>query len=163
MACRGVFFAITPAQAEALESAEDDDDLMALVEEIEEAWEADNVAECDKAWDAMHRSLTDGQLEYGNGPHPLSLCVLGPNQLYEGDDYIVSLVSPSQVVEVSTALQAITVEWFREQYRTVVPHDYAPEYGDDDMEYTWEWFQGVRELYAKAAARGRAIVFTVDQ
>jgi hypothetical protein len=163
MACRGVFFAITPAQAAALEAAEDDDDLMGLIEEIEEAWEGESVAECDKAWDAMHRSLTDGQLEYGNGPYPLSHCVLGPNQLHEGDDYIVSLVSPDQVVEVSAALQAITAEWFRERYRSVVPADYAPEYGDDDMAYTWEWFQDVRELYARAAARGRAIVFTVDQ
>ena len=49
------------------------------------------------------------------------------------------------------------------RYRTLVPNDYAPEYGDEDLEYTWEWFQSVRELYRKAAERGRFALFKVDQ
>ena len=163
MACRGVFFAITAEQADALLGADGDEQLMGLIETIEQAWDKDNLAECDKAWDAMHRALTDGQLEYGNGPYPLSHCVLGPRQLHEGDDYIVSLVSPDRVREVAAALQSVTEEWFQHRYRTVVPKDYAPEYGEEDLHYTWDWFQGVRELYARATERARAIIFTVDQ
>ncbi len=163
MACRGVFFAITEEQAATLQAAPDDDALLSVVEEIEEAWDRDNLAECDKAWDAMHRLLTDGALQFGNGPEPFCHCVLGPLQLHEGDDYIVSLVPPDKVKEVAAALAAIDKPWFDERYRTTVPSDYAPEYGDDDREYTWNWFEGVRDLYQRAATRGRWIVFTVDQ
>ena len=104
MACRGVFFAITADDAAALQGAADDDALMILVEAIEEVWDRDNLAECDKSWDAMHRLLTDGILQFGNGPEPLRHCVLGPNQLHDADDYIVSLVPPVKVKEVAVAL-----------------------------------------------------------
>ena len=163
MSCRGVFFAITPAQANALPAAKDDDSVMALVEAIEGTWDEDNLAECDKAWDAMHRCLTDGRLEYGNGPDPLNHCVLEPRQLHRGDSYIVSLVSDEKVREAATALKDITEAWFRQQYHTIVPKDYAPEYGEQGLDYTWDWFKGVQELYAKAAERGRAVIFAVDQ
>ena len=163
MACRGVFFAITREQADAFQNAPDDDAVMELVEEVEEAWDDDNLVECDKAWDALHRLLTDGSLGFGNGPEPLCHCVLGPNQLHEGDDYIVSLVPDQKVKEVALALAAFTENSLAERYRTIVPHDYAPEYGDDDCAYTWEYFQGVRNLYQKAAERDRFVLFTVDQ
>jgi len=163
MACRGVHFAITAAQADALAAAVGDAAVMALVEDIEEAWDAEHLAESDKAWDAMHRCLTDGDLAYGNGSFPLSHCVLGPRQLHEGDDYIVSLVTPDEVKEVAAALASITADWFRDRYLNLLPKDYAPEYGPDDMEYTWQDLQEVREFYQKAAASGRAVVFTVDQ
>jgi len=163
MACLGVHFAITHEQANRLLAADGDEALMVLIEEIEKTWDADNLAESDKAWDAMHRCLTDGRLEYGNGPYPWSYCVLGPRQLHEGDGYIVSLVSPEEVKAVAESLESITAEWFRDRYARVVPKDYAPEYGSEDLEYTWSWFQNVRELYRKAAARGRAVIFTVEQ
>ncbi len=164
MPCRGVFFAITPEQAaEFQKSAGDDDHLMELVEAIEKDWDEAHLAECDKAWDAMHRALTDGELQYGNGAYPLNHCVLSPRQLYRGDDYIVSLVTPEEVRDVAPALQELTKEWFDGRYRTVVPADYAREYGDDDREYTWSWFEAVRDLYSAAAREGRAVVFTVDQ
>jgi hypothetical protein len=166
MTARGVFFAITKEQAASLEAAEDDEELMDLVGEIEEEWDEENLAECDKAWDALHRLLTDGSLEFADdskGADPLSYCVLGPNQLHEGDDYIVSLVEPSEVVRVADALAAIDKATFEHLYRTVVPNDYAPEYGDEDRDYTWGWFEAVRELYRKAAARDRYVLFTVDQ
>jgi hypothetical protein len=163
MACRGVFFALTDEQAAAVLAAEDDDELMELIEEIEEAWDSENLVECDKAWDAIHRTLTDGQLEWANGSYPLNHAVLGSRPLHEGDDYLVSYVSADQVREVSRALQAVTRDWFIQKYRDVVPKDYAPEYGEEDLQYTWDWFEGVREFYGKAADRGRAVIFTVDQ
>jgi hypothetical protein len=163
MACRGVFFAITAEQQGKLLEAEDDEALMTVIETIEEAWDAEHLTECDKSWDAMHRTLTNGRLDNGNGDYPLSHCVLGPRQLHKGDDYIVSLVEPSEVRDVSRALERVTEEWFLDRYRSLVPRDYALEYGEIDMRYTWDWFQAVRELYRRAAAEQRAVLFTVDQ
>lgn len=163
MACRGVHFAITKEQARVFTDAANDDALLALVHEVEEAWDEDNLAESDKAWDAMHRCLTGGQLEFGGGAYPLSHCVLGPRQLHQGDDYIVSLVSPDEVRDVADALRNVSGDWFRQQYQTRVPKDYASEYGVEDMEYTWSYFEEVRELFEKAVARGKAVLFTVSQ
>src|SRR5688572_21515235 len=113
MACLGVFFSVAPEQAAALCNADGDEQLMELIEAIEEAWDKEHLAQCDKAWDAMHRCLTDGRLEYGNGSYPLSHAVLSPRQLHEGDDYIVSVVLPNEVRDVSAALQGITEDGFR--------------------------------------------------
>lgn len=162
MAGRGVFFAITPQEAAELRAAPDDDARMAVIARIEEAWDRDHLAECDKAWDALHRLLTDGRLEYGSGPEPLRHCVLGPEQLCDGDDYVVCLVPPERVREVADALDAIDAAAFDHRYRTLVPPDYAPRYGDEDRRYTWSWFEGVRALYRNAAQRGRFVIFTVD-
>ena len=71
MGSRGVLFAIEAPVAKRLQDAKgDDDDVMEIIEEIEEAWDEDNLAECDKSWDAMHRVLTDGQLEFGDPDQP---------------------------------------------------------------------------------------------
>jgi hypothetical protein len=156
-------FALTEEQARAVLNAADDGELMSAIEEIEESWDASNLAACDKAWDAMHRCLTDGQLGDGNGDYPLNHVVLGPRQLHKGEHYIVSFVSPEQVRDVAAALEPITEEWLGERYRTLVPRDYAPGYGEDDLAYTWDWFRGVRELYGNAASQRRAVIFTVDQ
>jgi hypothetical protein len=163
VACLGVHFAITGEQAEALLAAKNDEELMRLVESIEDAWDVANLAESDKAWDAMHRCLTDGTLGDGSGTYPLSHCVLGPRQLHRGDEYIVSLVLPNEVRDVATALQIATPEWFGDRYSTVLPRDYAPEYGQQDLDYTWSNLEGVKRLFEKASAEGRAVIFTVDQ
>jgi hypothetical protein len=34
---------------------------------------------------------------------------------------------------------------------------------EQDFEYTWEWFVGLREFWQRAAAENRAVLFTVDQ
>ena len=100
MAGRGVLFTITDTDVQQLLSARQatdaDDEVMAVVEEIEERWDENWLYETDKAWDAIHRCLTDGQLEYENGEYPLNHCILGGTQLYAGDDYIISLKSPQQ-------------------------------------------------------------------
>ena len=80
MGCLGVHFALTEEEAIKLKSFDKDADrLDYLQEEIEDSYFSDHpelMAESDKAWDAMHRALTDGKLTYDrNGP--LSMVVLG--------------------------------------------------------------------------------------
>lgn len=163
MAGPGVFFAISGEQAKALSAAGDDDELLAIVHSIAVAAAEEDLVDTDGTWDAMHRALTDGRLLYGNGDYPLSHCVLGPRQLCRSAGTTASLVQPDEVGDVASALTAVTEEEFRHRYRTIVPRDYAPEYSEDDLDYTWESFEEVRELYARAAADGRAMLFTVDR
>ena len=93
MACRGVHFALTDEQgANLLSIVESQDDVIAFIQEdIEENWDTHWLCETDKAWDAIHRCLTDGTLSDDDST-PFHWCVLNGSQMYVGDDYIVSFV-----------------------------------------------------------------------
>src|SRR4051794_36528891 len=98
MACRGVHFALTTDEMVRVESAPDDDRVMAVMGEIEDRWDREWLVETDKAWDAIHRCLTDGTLSHGSTP--LDKCILGEDNRHEGDDYIVNLLGPGEVKDV---------------------------------------------------------------
>jgi hypothetical protein len=91
------------------------------------------------------------------------MCVLGGRQLHEGDDYIVSFVAAEEVKQVAAAIVDIDEAWMRGRYFAIPASDYGCPLTEDDFDYTWSWFSGVQALYQKAAASGRAVMFTVDQ
>lgn len=164
MSARGVHFAVSSDQlARLLDAVGDEDKIMSVVDDIEEAWDEEFLAESDKAWDPIHRCLTDGSLLYESGEYPLNHVICGGRQLFEGDDHTVALVTPEQVRDVASALELVTKAWFRERYFSLLRQDdYDGTIGDEDFEYTWEWFENVRDLYKKAAVSNRAVIFTVD-
>jgi uncharacterized protein DUF1877 len=167
LGCLGVHFALTEAQVKKLRRfADDEKRLEYLQDEIEEELlgrESEWAFQTDKAWDAIHRSLTDGDLTYENGEYPLSHVILGGEPLYFEDDYIMSLKTPQQVSDVAKAIQRVTQERLRSGYRLIDSEMYGFELTDDDFEYTWSSFQGLPEFWARAAAAGRYVLFTADQ
>ena len=167
MACLGVHFALTLEQSSRLMDTPgmDDDGLLAFVLEIEEGpngkgWDAEWVQETDKSWDAIHRCLTDGKLEWGRTP--FHYCILGSDNLHEGDDYIMNFLEQEEVKEVATAIKGIDRAELRRRYDDIDTETYG-ELSDSDFEYTWGWFSHLREFFQKAAAANRAMLFTVDQ
>jgi hypothetical protein len=167
MVARAVHFALTKKQASRLMDTPgaNNDFLMAFVEEIEEGpngegWDDEWTQETDKAWDAIHRCLTDGKLEWGDTP--LHKCILGSDNLYEGDDYIMSFLSPEEVKEVAAAIKKVDREELRRRYFAIDAKSYG-KLSDDDFEYTWSWFALLREFFRKAARAKRSVLFTVDQ
>jgi len=168
VSCLGVHFALSKEDLDALLAFESDDErLEFLQEEIEERYFQDEdggwKAESDKSWDAMHRLLADGSLDPNGGTYPLNHAVLGGRSLYGDDDFIVSLKTPEQVRDIAAALAALTIEQARERFDAIDPDDFGMDLGDDGFDYTWDWFEGVRALYARAATAGPAVVFTADQ
>lgn len=162
MGCRGVHFAITDEDLAALRLAGSDEAVMEIVEAIEERWDDGFVCETDKAWDAIHRCLTDGNLEFANGTDPLRLCVLGGEQLFEGDDYIVALVTHERLRPLADALSAVTAEFIGERY-SQLPDDYDQPKSQEDCQYTWDWFSELPTFFDRAEKAGRHVIFTVDQ
>lgn len=163
MSARGVHFALTSAQEKALLAAKSDRKVMALVEELEEEWDKPFVVETDKAWDAIHRCLTDGTLLYVSGEYPLNHCICGGRQLYRGRGYTVSYVAAAQVMDVAQALAKITKAWMRQRYDKLDPDDYDEvEMGDEDFTYTWSNFLDLRKFFEEAAEAERAVIFTSD-
>ncbi len=163
MACRGVHFALSEEESRRLLAADGNEAVRSFVEEIEERWDEAWLAESDEAWDAMHRSLSNGTLFYDEGEYPLNRAVLGGKHLYDGDDIVVAYVPPHEAKDVAAALAPVTEEAFRKRYDAVDPDDYEGEHGEEDFKATWGAFQAVRALYKKAAEAGRAVVFAVDQ
>lgn len=162
MGQRGVLFALTAAQLATISSLPtgDDDALTAFVENVESAWDEDGLVETDKAWDAIHRCLTDGKLEWGDTP--FHRCILGEKNLHTGDEYLVNLVTPADVRGVAAVMAPIDEAALRLRYERIditTYHD-APE---GDFDYTWDYFRAVKAFYQKAAASGHAVLFTVDQ
>lgn len=164
MTCLGVHFAVPAPVAKRLAaSAGDDEALQELVGEIEDEWDAEHLFETDKAWDALHRCLSDGTLDPEGGKAPLNQVFFGGRMLNEGDDYFVVLIGASQVARVAKALAKVTEAGLRARYDRIDPGDYDGEKGAEDWRYTWESFQGLPEFFARAAREKRAVIFTVDQ
>ena len=165
MSGRGVLFALTPEDQERLRKASDcgDEAIWQLITgEIEETYEREWYFATDKAWDAIHRCLTDGRLGYDNGEPPLNLVIMAGFHLIEGDYDVVSVTPTEDVPGVAEALKEVTKEWFRERYFAIDPNDYDTPISEEDFTYTWECFKGLPEFYQRAANAGdRAVVFTV--
>jgi hypothetical protein len=164
MACRGVLFAISGEELAKLSAALDDDAVLTIIqEEIEERWDEAWLYQIDKAWDAIHRCLTDGNIGFTNGSYPLSHCILGGRQLHRGENYIVALKTPQQAADIASALRKIDKAEFRKRYFEMDPADYGPNFDEQDFEYSWDWFDGLGTFYNKAATASRSVIFTVDQ
>ena len=166
MGSLGVHFALSNGDLRRVLRCAEDGALLELIQEvIEERYLEDGrwAFESDKAWDAIHRVLTGGRLEFDSGPVPLRYCILGGRQLYSGDDYIVSLVDSAQVRDVSVSLRSLDKDWFRQHYERLAETDYDGDVGDEDFEYTWDYFDGLRGFFERAAGASRAVLFTTDQ
>ncbi|MBY0506456.1 MAG: YfbM family protein [Bryobacteraceae bacterium] len=164
MACRGVLFAIEPDEATRLLAAASDDEVLAIVQdEIEERWDEAWLVQLDKAWDAIHRCLSDGTINLNGGSHSRRLAVLGGRQLHGGDDYIVSLVTPEEAREVAVDIAAIDEAWLRGRYDAIEVDDYGRPKSAEDFDYTWDYFQSLPPFFKRAADVRRYVIFTVDQ
>lgn len=181
MAARGVYFAITNHQRGELERRGNDDDRIAFIQEVvEEAWDDPFLQETDKAWDAIHRCLSEFPantpwfypvapelgayaLPEDHGTIPLKLCVLGGERLIEDESrYFIRLIEPAYIAEIVSALDTIDRAEMRERYFRHCSGAW-PEYGEEDFEYTWEYFVLLRDFFHRMAGNGRAIIFTADQ
>ena len=160
---RGVYFALLPSDVAKLRDAPSDEQLLAVIQDdIEERWDEPWLFQTDKGWAGIHRCLTDGRLAYDNGDYPLRACVLGGEQLYDGNDFVVSLLAPERVADVASALAPIDEASLRSRYYLIDPTDYGMPLSQEDFEHLWSCFAGLPEFFKKVALSGRAMVFTVD-
>jgi hypothetical protein len=181
MGARGVHFAITNEQRIALEQIVGDAERVDFVKEhIEAPWDRKFLQQTDKAWDAIHRCLSDWppntpyfypvdpkegafDLPENHGTYPLKLCVLGGKRLLESEYfYFIRLIEPAEVIDLAAALKPIDKEWLSKKYWTHCEGAW-PEYGEDDLGYTWAYFEELRDFIVRMAGNGRSIIFTVDQ
>ena len=167
MGCLGVHFALRADEVAHLSSlvgaAERLEYLQGYIEPAYFERDPDLKAESDKSWDAMHRVLADGKLSWDGGEYPLNHTVLAGELLYTESDYIMSLKTPQMVRDIAAAISAITETDFQRRYFAIDRESYCHPLSEEDCRYTWDWFQGIRDLYRRAAEDGRFVLFTADQ
>ncbi len=163
----GVHFSLTNSDLEKLLAFEDEEERRDfLSDSLEEEYfvnQREWLAESDKAWDAIHRVLTDGDLAWDNGSFPLNHVILGGQSLYSGDDYIMSLKSAEQVDSIAEALKLVTQESLRKSFFAIDPDEFDAKICDDEFESTWEYFEEIRNLFVRASEAKRTVIFTADQ
>ena len=164
MSCLGGFRAITKEELDKLRAVPRADRVPDYLDEMEQ----EDSCDLDKAWDAIHRALTNGRLEYGGSRYaPGSWVILG-GEVLRGDrageeDYIVTCKNPHQVQRIDTFLQELTEETFRELYFAVDPREYGMEPHEEDFEYTWYYLSDSIPFWKNAAEKGLWVLFDVDQ
>jgi hypothetical protein len=170
MGCLGRHLAITPAQFEELlrlaEADTEDGDIWEAIQVIEEDLPARYYQDSDKAWDSIHRALSldntpDGILAYEAGEFPLDSVVLTEEQLGQGEDYIMSYQEPDHVALLASALAEVDVLWLRKRFFQLDPAHTQYPIDEGEFDYLWGWFQYLPPFYARAAAEGRVVLFTV--
>ena len=164
MACRGHYYALDDQQRKHLLSLSRDD-LIDYINTLSNELSDRDHQDVDKAWDAIHRCLTGdatrGHMDPSAGSYPLNRCVLGGRWLYDGDDYIVTLIDPEAVRDVAAAVEKIDEASMERAYRKYCKRLF--EYGEDDCGYTVGWFEELKFFLKRAAQANRAVVFYADQ
>jgi hypothetical protein len=167
MSCLGVLFSLDKVTVDKLKAFESDEERLDYLQmEIEEEYfnkYPDKLCELDKAWDAIHRTLTNGKLEWTNGEYPLNHIILGGEIMYFQQDYIMTLKTPEQVKDIFKKFDLVTKELFKERYFKIDKDLYGFETTEDDFEYTWTWFSQSREFWKQATNDNRYVLFTADQ
>jgi hypothetical protein len=159
MSGRGVLFALDDEDLARLGEARSDREVLDVVTELEERW--DNACELDRAWDAIHRALTDGRLDLRDAMPPLSRTILGGTVLVHTRDAIVSVKGADDVVAIARALATWDEARLRAGYQRIDRSDYG-DLDEEDFGYTFAWFERLAPFYARAAREERAVVFAVD-
>lgn len=179
MSCLAVLFALEKQDVEKLKSVPRINRSSYMHEEIEEVFFdtfPEYTLELDQAWDAIHRMMSDGKLDFENRFPPFCNMILGGEFLYglvcksgnvtipeEEDDEYMILKTPEQVKEIALAFPEITKEKCRKSYYMIEEDDYGFKPDEEDFEYAWEYLEGSREFWLKAAEEERYVLFTADR
>ena len=164
MSCLGGFRAVTEREVQRLRAVPRKD---RGVDYLDCEMAQEECYDVDKSWDAMHRALTGGKLEYGDAGAPGCWVVLG-GEVLRGDregaeDYIIVAKSPEQVRRVDQFLQGLTEAAFRKLYFAIDPVAYGFDLSEDDFDYTWSNLADSRPFWHSAAEKGLWVLFDVDQ
>jgi len=167
MACLGVLFSIDQTTIDLIEQLPSEQERIDYVKEVlEEEYFINQpqwVAELDKSWDALHRSLTDGQISWDNGEYPLNHVIFGGQILCANGDYIIVLKAKQQVAEIAQAVGKMSRKALRERYFLLDSEEYNDAVTESDFDYTWQYFADSKAFWQKAADENRSVIFTIVQ
>jgi hypothetical protein len=154
---RGFLLALNDGEVEALASCETAEARERWIAAWLEGCDAARLAEVDRAWLSIHRCLADGG---DAASEELVRAVPGGPALATPGIASYTIVPRAVVPAVARALGGLDEDAFRARFFRTLPPVAQDDSDELDFLYTWQWFLRVRAHYARAAADGRAVLFT---
>jgi hypothetical protein len=142
----------------------DDDDAIASRKSALES--EGTFLDIDWAWDGLHFLLTGGSSRENRDlvVAPLRNVVIGGTDTrFEASYGHVRTLSPSEVRDVSSMLDALSLAELQHQYRKCPPKEkqvYKVEAGTSDLEHVSRVFEAVKSFFARAAREGDVVLLS---
>lgn len=163
MVGKGYHIALTREHAKRVFNQLDDAALRAFLQELissPEMIKSGRVLETGTSWNAIHRCLTDGDLDPAGGDFPLNHTILGGKELHKGDDYAATLIRPDITGFVAEALNEIREPQFREKFFALDPKSYELPITEKAFLEVWLALTNLRVFFDAAAENLEAVIFT---
>ena len=161
MSMIGNVCAVSPSQLQSL--IDSPDSIKAFLYPDDGDSEPDNHVDLDKAWHAIHFTLTGSAWE---GEEPLKNALFGGVEI--GDDIgygAARYLIPEQVKSVATALDSITEDDFAQNFDShalaaaeIYPTIWDREDASESLEFVQPYYSALRSFYRKASNRGDAVL-----
>lgn len=161
----GFHIALSREDSKKVHGAKDDAELQSIVLELTRSPALKKeglVVESKQAWDPIHRTLTDGELEPTGGEFPLNHAVFGGKHLERGGDFAVVHVRPDMTTFVGDALRDVKEPGFREKYFGLAKFGYSKPLTEKDYADAWRSLQLIRELFEYCSQERMAVIFFVQ-
>ena len=162
MVGRGFHIALSREHAKRLFGQKDDENLRKFLDELitsPEMKKTGRLFDSGCTWDAMHRCLTEGELDPAGGEFPLNHAVLGGKQLHQGNDYVAALIRPDMTTFIAEALGDVKEEDLRKSFFGL-PASYQQPKDEKSFMAIWLALQNLKDFYDAASESLEAVVFT---
>ena len=159
----GFHFALSREHAKRLFAIKDDESLRQFLEELKstpEMKKSGRILALGTAWEAIHRCLTDGELDPAGGEFPLNHAVLGGKQLHRGADSTAVLVRPDMTRFIADALEELTEDDIRAKFLSLNPQSYRQPIDEKHFMPVWIALLTLKDFYTAAAENMEAVVFS---
>jgi len=160
----GFHIALTREHAKRLFAIQDDESLKEFVMELKSSAEMKQkgrILETGGTWDAIHRCLTEGELDPTGGDFPLNHAVLGGKHLHRGEDYTAVLIRPDMIPFVAEALGDVKQKDFREKF-DALGSSYQGGRSEKDFGEVWRQLQRLRVFFEDCSQNRDSVLFTAD-
>jgi len=160
---RGYHIALGREHAKRLFGLKQDQEILRFLEELKgsaEMKKSGRLLDCGTAWDAIHRCLTEGELDPAAGDFPLNHAVLGGKRLHQGSDHAAVLIRPDMVRFIADALAEVDETDFRQKYFSLNRDSYKQPIGEKEFVQTWIVLRDLQVFFGAAAENMEAVVFT---
>jgi hypothetical protein len=159
----GYHIALGREHAKTLFGLKDDAALRGFLEELKarpDMKKSGRVLDMGALWEALHRCLTDGELDPAGGDFPLNHAVLGGKQLLKGADYTAVLIRPDMTRFIADALVELTEDDLRKRFFGLAGGSYQEPIDEKHFMQLWLKLQDLKLFFEAATENLEAVVFT---
>jgi Domain of unknown function (DUF1877) len=160
---RGYHIALAREHAKTLFGIKEDTALRKFLNELvvqPEMQRSGRVLDCGILWEAIHRCLTEGELDPAGGDFPLNHAVLGGKQLHRAADYTAVLIRPDMPRFIADALAELEEDDLRKKFFGLSKYSYNEPIDEKHFMEVWRRLQDLKVFFAAAAENMEAVVFT---